>query len=1248
MPDVQIRLLGPLEVDVDGRPVEVRRQKQRALLALLALRVGEVVSTDRLVDDLWGESPPKAAIGSLQNLVSELRKQLGADAVVTRRPGYVLAVERDAVDANRFERLTREAREAPADQRAARLRDALTLWRGPALADIDVESAPTEAARLEESRLAAWEDRLEAELELGRHGQAIGELESLVTKHPLRERPIGLLMLALYRSGRQAEALEAYRRARERLVDELGIDPSPELQRLEQAILRQDSELDLPEAPRKQVPSSEPDRRKTVTIMFADLVDSSELGARLDPELLRRVLDRYFELVRAAVEHHGGVVEKFIGDAAMAVFGIPAVHEDDALRAVRAASELRESLAQLSAEFAADHGLPLQVRIGLNTGEAFVRVSGPGDFVATGNAVNVATRLEEAALPGEILLGESTYQLVRHTVDGEAVDPVDLSAALGRASAFRLGRLGDAARPIGKAPLVGRTDELAWLQAAFAGVQAEGRSRVVTVLGDAGVGKSRLAQEFAATAGEAPLVGRCVSYGEGATFLPLDEIVQQAVPERPRAAILALLEGDEQAPLIAERVTHMTKESDVAGSTGEIFWAVRRFLEALARRRPLVVVLEDIHWAEPTLLDLVQYVDSWPARAPLLVVCLARRELLEERPGWGSRDGVLVLEPLDETEASALVDATAEDLDDAARKRIVTGAEGNPLFLEQLLAFFAEAGPAAPASVPPTVEALLGARLERLDEEERSLLERAAVAGRDFSRGALLALSPPEQLAGLDSRLTTLVRRGLVRGLRGGDDDAYRFHHVLIREVAYAGTTKEARGDLHERFAAWLEQRDGPDEIVGYHLEQAHRFRAELEPSDPSLTGLAKRAGERLADAGIHAFKRADGPATINLLGRATALLHPGDPAHTRALCELGFAHRFAGDTASGEATLNEALEEAAASKDRALEMRARIELAHVKLLSGGDPAELVALVSEAVPVFERADDDRGLGRAWRIRGYARGSLEGRCSDWLDAAEHAIAYYRRSGWSTAGCLSDAAAALFYGPTPVAEAMERCKELLNGATDRLGKAHVLIYVAGLNALVESFDDGLNILDEADGMLRELEETYAIANNSGRVRGQLHMLAGEPERAERVLRESCDVFIKARDAAALSTVGAELGQALYEQERFGDAAEWAAVAETEAPAGDIVAQFSWRSLGAKLRGREGRAADASALADEAMSIAGTTDTLTSRGHVLLDAATVLAAIDRSEEAGERLREAAALFREKGNTASRRMLLGDEVPA
>ena len=1229
MPLVEVKVLGPLEVTVDGRPVELRRKKQRALLALLALHAGEVVSTDRIVDELWGETPPKTAVGSLQNLVSELRKLLGPELLVTRAPGYVLGLDRQLVDAHRFEHAIRGGSD---------IRAALALWRGPALADLAFEPfAQAEIARLEELRTTAKEQLFDAELAEGHHARLVAELEAFVAEHPLRERPRGQLMLALYRSGRQADALEAYRQARATLVEQLGIDPSSELQALEQAILRQDPSVGSAVAAK---PPTEPDRRQTVTVLFADVVESTQIQATLDLEVFRVVMTHYFDAVRTIVERHGGVVEKFIGDAAMAVFGVPTLHEDDALRAVRAASELRDAIGVLNSDLGDEYGIALQLRMGLNSGEVLVSDPSRGESFATGKPVNLAMRLEQAAQPGEILLGESTYALVAHTVTAEPAEPIDLGGARGRTPAFRLVEAGEAVRPLGTASLVGRADELAWLRAAFAGVCAERRSRVVAVLGEAGVGKSRLASELISDLGgdAVALTGRCVSYGEGATFLPLAEIIRQWASVDPRREIAALLAGDEDADLIAEHVSQLIGDADSVASTGEVFWAVRRFLEALALRRPLVIVLEDVHWAEPTLLDLVKYLDAWTADAPLLVVCLARPDLLERRPGWADPKKVLALGRLSTAEAEALVaELSSGEVPDETRARIVEIAEGNPLYLEQLLSFAEEAGPEALASVPPTVEALLAGRIDRLEPEERALLDRAAVVGRDFERSSILHLTPPEELAGIDRRLVTLVRRGLVESA----EDTFRFHHVLIQEVAYAGITKERRADLHERFATWLEQRgENVEEVVGYHLEQAHRYTSELSPKGLELSVLAQRAGEHLAAAGVRAWKGADSPAAVNLLCRATRLLQELS-LRAETLCELGTAQRSS-DFESADATLSEAIACAQEAADRRIELRARIELLHLRLFThqDADPAELVELIHAAIPVFEEHGDERGLARAWRNYGYVRGSMEGRCADWLDAAERAATYYRRTGWSPAGCFLEAAAAMFYGPTPVPAALVRCRDLLDQTTDRLGTGHALVYLAGAHALSEQYDEAFSLLDDADQIFTELGEEYVRADNCGRIRGLAHLLAGDVEAAESAFRDSLAVLERIGDKAAISSVAAQLGDVSYLQGQIDEAEGWSRVAGEGAPAGDKIAQVTWRSLAGKVQAARGRVEDGEALVLEALELVETTDALSHRGAVNLDAASVLSSAGRHREAARRIENALELFEAKENLACMRL--------
>ena len=642
--------------------------------------------------------------------------------------------------------------------------------------------------------------------------------------------------------------------------------------------------------------------------MFADVTGSTALGERLDPEAMRRVMGRYFDEMSAVIERHGGTVEKFIGDAVMAVFGIPQLHEDDALRAVRAADGMRAALETLNHDLERDHGVGLTARIGVNTGEVVAGDPSGGQRLVTGDAVNVAARLEQAAAPGEILLGESTHRLVRDAVEVTPVEPLDLKGKAEPVHASRLDVVledtAGHARHLDSA-MVGRHKELEMLERALDRVVTERTSHLFTLLGPAGVGKSRLVWEFVAGPGTEATVlrGRCLSYGEGITYFPLFEIVQEAAGvERTddlataRSKLATLAEGAEDRDRIVSLVAGMLSWGEpVAAEDGQ--WGVRKLLEHLAHERPLVCVFDDIHWAEPNFLELVEHLADWTRDAPLLLLCVARPELLELRPDWGGgkmNASTILLEPLAGDEVSHLVDNLLgrADIPAAARARILEAAEGNPLFVEEMLGMLIDDGllrfeegawraveDLAHVTVPPTIQLLLAARLDRLDAEERAVIERGAVEGKVFHAGAVTTLTPERLRPQVPTRLLALARKELIRPDRAefAGEDAFRFRHLLIRDAAYRAMPKEQRADLHQRFAEWLEGAAGErlaeyEEILGYHLEQAYRYRAELGPPDEAMKDLGRSAAARLISSAERARERGDFAVAERLLTGAAEI----------------------------------------------------------------------------------------------------------------------------------------------------------------------------------------------------------------------------------------------------------------------------------------------------------------------------------------------------------------------------------------
>jgi DNA-binding SARP family transcriptional activator len=1200
---MEFRVLGPLEVVDDGRPVAIERRLSRALLAYLLLHANEPMSADRLVDELWGPAAPRTAIASLQNYVSTLRKLLGAGRIELEPAGYVLRVDPERFDLTRFNRLVSEARAAPPMERSQLLRSALALWRGQPLQDLAFEEfAQAEIAELSERHLAAVEERVDADLQLGAGAELVEELAELIAEHPLRERLRGQAMLALYRAGRQADALQAYQDARHILDEELGLEPSEELRDLQQRILRHDPSL----AEAAPVPEGIESRR-TVTILFCDLVGSTRLATALDPEVYRRLISSYLDAASRAIEAHGGVVEKFIGDAVMAVFGAPELREDDVLRAVRAAVDARNAVAALEAH-------ELAVRIAVNTGE--VVVSGSG--LVAGATVNLAAHLEQRADVNGIVLGEQTHRLVRDAVRAE---PVELGDGL---RGWRLDELiagvPGVTRRFG-VPLVGRKQELRRLRAMFQRARSERSCKVVTLVGEPGIGKTRLARELAASVknNARVLVGNCVAYGAGATYLPLAAIVREAAPEPSVAGIASLLSGVDDAEHIARLVGELTGIAPGPGSPDEAFWAIRRLLEAIAHEQPLVVVLDDVHWAEPTLLDLVEYLGEW-AEGPMLIVCLARPDLLERRPGWGgptSTGFVLQLDPLAAEQVAALVEElSAGVLEPGAQSEIVELAGGNALFAEQLLAFAGESQDTTLERAPPTLEALLASRLELVPRRELSVLRGASVIGRDFSAEEVRTLGAAE-----NADLRALERRGLIHSLPGRE--GYRFHHVLVRDVAYQGITKAERAELHQQAAETLDRSGATDELVGYHLEQAARYEQELGQPDPAL---AERASERLGAAGRRAEWRGDTRAAAALLERALELVRPFRlDLHLEV--DLAWAYRLSAPEQA--MTIGEAAAvRAGGAGDEAGEALARVVAARLRsqVAEDLDVDGLEKLARRAIPLLEQAEDHAGLVHVWYALGYGVANFRCQFEEWAHAARQALRHARLAGQQPRH-LFLLEVALVLGPTPADEALR----VLDAALPENASPGSLLMRARLLAMLGCFDQAWPLAHEANARLRELtggDTSYALADIAG--------LAGDHEAAAGYLRTLCDWCETHGQRLYLSSAAPALGRSLCELGRYSEAEPLARLGRELGNKQDLNAQMRWREVEALVHASRGEHAQAEQLARDAVTLSERTDGLNFQGDALCNLAEVLHMASRSEEAAGASAGALERYERKRNLA------------
>ncbi len=990
---------------------------------------------------------------------------------------------------------------------------------------------------------------------------------------------------------------------------------------------------------------------KVVSVVFADLVGSTALQEALDTESVRRVMTRFYEVMRAVVERHAGALQKFIGDAVVVVFGAPVVGEDDALRAVRCAVEMVAALDELNAELEPTFGVRLQVRTGVNTGELVVNDEG----IFVGDTMNTAARFEQAAGAGEVLIGEATRRLVRHQAELEQIEPLALKGKSEPVRAWRV--LSVAAGPAQRleSPLVGRAGELGRLRSVLDDAVTSRCCRLVTVVGSPGLGKSRLAQEFAAAvAGQATvLAGHCEPSGEGITFLPVADVLRGAAgigEADPSEAVVEKLSA--LLPLDADRDRIVARAAGLLGagesaSPEETFWSVRRLLEAVAARGPLVVVLDDVHWGQPLFLDLIEHLVEWVRDAPLLLVALARPELREVREvltSAGRRASeVIELDPLDSGESRELVEGLLGHVDLPAPllERILETSDGNPLFLGELLRMLVDEGAlvrtgdewvaasgADAVQVPPTIHALLTARIERLQPHERSVVERASVIGKQFYRGAVAELVAPSVRLGIDGHLEMLRRKDMVEpeGIYWIDEPVYRFHHVLIRDAAYHLLLKEARAELHERFADWLATKAGElvgehEEVIAYHLEQAFAYRRQLGPLDERGREIGDRAASLLWSAGRRALGREDLAAAANLLQRAHEC-----SADDAVLWDLGEALLSAGDTAS-----------AAVVVDKLSGPRRVVLETQLAVLTGAG-ADLPGVIA-ATAKLAANDDGVGAAKGHHVTAQVQAQL-GQVADVEASLDKALLAARNAGdrRRITAVLAAAPRAALWGPSPVVRASGRCLDVVRILRMTPGNRHVEAIALRCQAVLEAMrgraDAAREILNAGRTTLEELGltlELHELALHAGIV----ELLDDRPADAETLLRAARDGFASLGVSVSAAQAAALLGRALVDQGPAHPRDE-EAVAETEfaerRAGGDLKTTITWCGVRAEALARRGALDQAVVLAQRAVALAEPIDALADKADANMALARVLTAAGRGREARAAAAEAQRLYKEK----------------
>jgi len=1253
-PTVQFGILGPLEVRVGEDRVELGGPRVQAILAVLLLHAGQEVSTDALIEAVWGEAPPSTVRTALQVHISRIRRTLRqhgiADAVVTRGSSYALAISPEQLDAANFRRLVEGGRTHLAAGETARacevLVEALDLWRGFPLDGIDLPGLPPGVVQeLEDHHELATALRLEAELELGRHAGVLPDLARVRREHPLDERIAELTALGLYRSGRQADAIAELATLRHDLSEQLGVEPGPAIAELEGRILAADPTL-TPQPP--PAPAAR-EQRKTITVVAVRLPPA-------DLEDVRAATVALGEIFEGLVSNFDGWCPPARSGRLLAVFGVPTVHEDDAERAVRAADAFNRAAGAM------DH----DTRIALATGEALMEVAGTDIQLLTHDPVEIADRLARKAQVREVLLGVATQRLAQAIA---AVDPTPLLVLDDEEAPLLAHRLVSVAATRGSrriaSPLVGREHQLTRLRDGVHRAFAERSPTLLTVLGGAGVGKSRLIAEFAAGLGDRVevAIGHCLPYGRDIGMWPVTQIVRTVAGiteggpiSTARRALQSFLAGEPDEQILSEQLGALVGLGDRNPAPDETSWAIRRFLEVAARRHPLLIVIEDLQWADDSLLELIGYAATTASDVAIAFVCSARPEFIERRQTWNSvgADAVTIrLEALDATDTDDLLVGLlgTSELDPVARERIAIAAEGNPLFLEEIVSMLIDdghldehdgrwepKGDLRTVPLPPTVKALLEARVDRLPTSEREVLEAAAIVGKAFSDEDLEDLRPEANAAEMTAALDALCRRDLLVLQRFSSPGSrqYAFRHILVHEVVYRAIPREVRAADHERFGrASIDRADeglaAVQEIVGYHLETAYHLRRGLTVDPVEEAALGRLAGSHLAAAGRRALGRDDLVAAASLFGRAMRCVGPGAP-------ERGELARLRGGTLFDIGRFDEAEEafrvgfdEADRNSDEGL--RWRLELEHLTLEThlnpGGQSAtEVRAFAEKAVAALTDLGDTAGLARAHRLLGEAL-SLNGR-------QEEAHAAFLR-GWKLAEEAGDERELTFrpqltglHGPTPLPVFIRQCEQVLSEAPRP--RPEPVMRLALALALSGREEDARRRIDEGLAYARDVGGAYRVSD-AEMLAGTALLSLDDPAEASVYLSRAIDQLESIGEHNLRSTSLALLAESWFRLGRLDEAWEAADQSRRSAAGDDQASQMLWRQVRAKVLAVRGELPAALEMIAEATRIADATDFLALAAVAHLDAADVFASAGDGQAAQAERRHAIELLRRKG---------------